>query len=214
MTKAETRPNACHEAAAERTASSRAGCLAAYKCDIARYVAYAGGGALRQILTQQGLWALLQYRLAFAVHQSRLPHGLKRPILLFCVLWQKCMEVITGISLPYTARIGPGLYIGHYGNIILSGKAVLGCSCNLSQGVTVGVSGRGERRGVPVIGDRVYIGANAVVAGAITVGDDSVIGANSLVITDVSANSTFVGVPAVKTSDRGSEDYLSPSAGT
>lgn len=211
--KVEARPQAWHEAAAEHAAVNHAGWWAAYKCDVGRYVAYGGGGALKQILTQQGLWALLQFRVASAIHRSRLPHPLKRPILVFCVVWRKCMEVITGISLPYTARIGRGLYIGHYGNVILNEKAVLGCFCNISQGVTIGVSGRGEKRGVPVIGNRVFIGANAVVAGAVMVGDDSVIGANSLVITEVPPASTFVGVPAVRSSDRGSEDYLSPSAG-
>src|SRR5205085_4361981 len=129
---------------------------------VERYTEYAGGGSLIQVFTQQGLWALLQYRLAAAIYDAAWPGLFKRWLLLWMVAWQKLIEITTGICLPYTAVIGPGLYIGHFGNIILNGKAVLGSNCNLSQGVTIGVSGRGAQRGVPRIGDRVYFGANAI----------------------------------------------------
>lgn len=184
--------------------------LAAYRADVGRYTAYGESGALRQMLTQQGLWALLQYRLASSVYRAALPSVLKRPLLLAMVVWQKLIEITTGVSLPYTAEIGAGLYIGHFGHIIINGGVVMGGDCNLSQGVTIGVSGRGDRRGVPVIGDRVYFGANATVAGRIRVGDDVAIGANSLVITDVPDGCTVVGVPAEIVSRKGSQDYIQP----
>jgi serine O-acetyltransferase len=132
-------------------------------------------------------------------------------MVLFCVAWQKCIEITTGISLPYAAQIGPGLYIGHFGGIIVNHETVIGANCNLSQGVTIGVSGYGSRRGIPVIGDRVYICANAVVAGRITVGHDVVIGGNSLVTDDVPNHVTVVGVPAVVVSQHGSEPYIQGS---
>jgi|SRR5579859_4270064 len=184
--------------------------MAAYRRDIARYTAYSGGGRLVQLLTQQGLWALFQYRLAAALYQSACPGLLKRPLLVAAVVWQKGIEILTGISLPYTARIGAGLYIGHFGNIIVNGGAVIGEHCNLSQGVTIGVSGRGRQRGVPIVGQRVYIGANAVVAGKIRVADDVVIAANSLVNTDVPAQSVVMGVPAQVVSRQGSAAYINP----
>lgn len=182
-----------------------------FRQDVARYAEY-GGRPLVQLLTQQGLWALFQYRAASAVHRSALPRSVKRPLLVLAVVWQKGIEILTGISLPYSATLGPGLYIGHFGPVIVNGTAVLGEHCNLSQGVTIGVSGRGERRGVPVIGSRVYIGANATVAGRIRVGDDAMIGANSLVTADVPPHTTVVGVPAQVVSEAGSADYLSPGS--
>jgi serine O-acetyltransferase len=127
-----------------------------------------------------------------------------------CVIWQKIIEITTGISIPYTVTIGAGLYIGHYGTIILHPATRMGENCNISQGVTVGVSGRGEKRGVPVIGNRVYIGTNAVIVGKIVIGDDVVIGANSLVNRDVPSHCTVLGVPAVIVSQKGSSDYISP----
>jgi serine O-acetyltransferase len=88
------------------------------------------------------------------------------------------------------------------------GRARVGADCCISQGVTIGVSGRGEKRGVPVIRDRVYLGVNAVIVGKIDVGDDVVVGANSLVNRDVPPHTTVVGVPAVIVSQNGSEEYL------
>lgn len=181
-----------------------------YLRDIQRYTAYSSKGRLVHILTQQGLWALLQHRIAVAVYGSSLPGFIKKPVLLLLVIWQKVIEILTGISLPYSAKIGPGMYIGHFGNIIVNGKAVIGSDCNLSQGVTIGVSGRGEKRGVPEIGNRVYIGANAIIVGRILVGDDAVISGNSLVNCDVPPHCTVVGVPAIVVNNKGSEQYINP----
>lgn len=170
--------------------------LTAYREDIRQFTALSGKSATHQMLTQQGLWALMQYRMASAVYRSSLPETLKRFLLMFLIVWQKLIEVVTGIHLPYSAEIGEGLYIGHFSHVILSSDVVMGCNCQLSQGVTIGVSGRGEQRGSPVIGDRVYFGENATVAGKIRIGNDAVIGANSLVVCDVPEACTVVGVPA------------------
>lgn len=186
--------------------------ISKYQSDLKRYTQYSSGGWLLQFLTQQGLWALLQYRITYAINSSQYPKVIKRILLLGCVIWQKLVEVITGISIPYTVKIGTGLYIGHFGTIILHPNIRIGDNCNLSQGVTIGISGRGEKRGVPTIGDRVYIGANAIVVGKIHIGDDVVIGANSLVNRDIPPCCTVIGVPAKIVSDQDSRDYISPSA--
>lgn len=182
-----------------------------YRQDIARYQLHRGKKAVLSILlTEQGLWALFQYRIASALYRSHLPARLKMLLLVPAVISQKWIEIIAGITIPYQASIGPGLYIGHFGNIVLGTELIMGHTCNISQGVTIGVSGRGEKSGVPHIGNRVYIAANAVVVGKITVGDDSVIAANSLVTRDVSAHTTVMGVPASQINTHGSEAYLNP----
>lgn len=160
------------------------------------------------LLTQQGLWALLQYRFFNWIYTSSLPKFLKWPLLGLGVLKLKFIEIITGITIPYSATIGEGFYIGHHSGIIINAQAVIGENCNISQGVTIGVSGRGDKRGVPVIGNHVYIGANATVAGSVKIGDKAVIGANSLVVKDVDAGTTVVGVPAIKISDNDSAAYI------
>lgn len=182
-----------------------------YQQDVARYKKHRSRTpVVILLLTEQGLWALLPYRMASALYRSQAPVVMKLPLLMLAAAVQKFVEILVGITIPYQASIGPGLYIGHFGNIVVSQEAVIGHTCNLSQGVTIGVSGRGKRRGVPKIGNRVYIAANAVVAGKIEIGDDAIIAANSLVIADVAAHTTVMGVPAQAVNTHGSEDYLDP----
>jgi serine O-acetyltransferase len=123
-------------------------------------------------------------------------------------LWQKLIEMLTGISIPASAQIGHSFYIGHFGGIILNAKTVIGNNCNISQGVTIGISGLGAHRGVPVIGNDVYMGANAVIAGNIVVGNYVLIGACSLVNSTIPDFSVVLGVPAVIISQKGSEGYI------
>jgi serine O-acetyltransferase len=191
--------------------------LADYRQDIQRYTQYAGKRTYRKTLlllaTEQGLWALFQYRVSVAARQLHLPGPAKKLLLLLLLAWRKLVEILTGISLPDRAVIGPGLYIGHFGPIVIHPDVRIGHTCNISQGVTIGVSGKRASRGVPSLGNHVYIGANAVVVGNITVGDNAVVGANSLVRADVLPNTTVVGVPARQVSTEGSDEYISPSQG-
>lgn len=113
-----------------------------------------------------------------------------------------------GISIPYNARIGPGLYIGHFGGIVLSDKVVVGRDCNINHGVTIGEKFGGKNPGVPVIGDRVFFGPGCVVIGGISVGNDAAIGANAVVVESVEASTVVAGVPARVVSSRGSSVYV------
>ncbi len=174
--------------------------------DYKKYKKY-GGNFFTILFLTQGFWAITQYRLAHSVYTMRIPI-LKQLLQLFLLFWQKGIEITTGISIPASAKIGHSFYIGHFGGIILNAKTVIGNNCNISQGVTIGVSGKNEKRGVPVIRDNVYIGANAVVTGKITIGNNVLIGACSLVNTDVDDNAVMLGVPAVKVSEKSSEGYI------
>ncbi len=182
--------------------------LASFRKDINRYKAYSNKSAFVVLCTQQGLWALFVYRWANAMYQSKLPEFIKKIFLLIAIIQQKWIEIITGISIPYTASIGDGLYIGHFGQIIINANAVIGNNCNISQGCTIGVSGTGESRGVPRIGDNVYIGANATVVGKIEIASGTVIGANSLVNRSVDQKCTLLGVPATIISNKDSSNYI------
>jgi serine O-acetyltransferase len=104
-------------------------------------------------------------------------------------------EILTGIDLPCEAIVGRRFRIDHFGGIIISGDAVFGEDCIIRNGVTVGLRNTGKR-GSPVIGDRVDIGAGAKILGAIRIGSDVAIGANAVVLSDVPSNSIAVGVPA------------------
>ena len=98
------------------------------------------------------------------------------------------IKILWGIELPRSARIGPGLYIGHFGGITVHGRAVIGTNCNLSQNVTIGEAGVGKAFGVPVIGDNAYIAVGARIFGKINIGNNVKIGANAVIYKDVPNN--------------------------
>lgn len=118
------------------------------------------------------------------------------------------LQIKYGIAISFKANIGPGLYIGHHGGIVTNEEMVIGINCNLSHDVTIGVSRRGERAGVPVIGDNVYIGPGAKIFGKITVGNNAAIGANCVVTHDVPENGVVVGIPGKVISYEGSTGYI------
>ncbi len=97
-----------------------------------------------------------------------------------------------GIQIPRTVEIGEGFYIGHSGGITISGAAKFGNNVNISQQVTVGVSGKGEKRGVPIIGDNVYIAPGAKIFGKIKIGNNVKIGANAVVYKNIPDNAIVV----------------------
>jgi serine O-acetyltransferase len=90
------------------------------------------------------------------------------------------------------AQIGGGMSSYHgFATIIIARH--IGQDCLFAQQVTVGYDDRGDS---PIIGDRVRIGAGAIVIGPITIGDDAVIGAGAVVVKDVPAGAVVAGVPA------------------
>lgn len=167
-----------------------------------------GGNLLSILLLTQGFSAIFQYRIAHFFYINLKIIGLRQIILGLCLFWQKWIEFSCGISIPASATIGHSFYIGHFGGIILNANSIIGNNCNLSQGVTIGISGLDENRGVPIVGNNVYIGANAVLAGKITIGNNVLVGACSLVNQSFSENSVVVGVPATKISEKSSKGYI------
>ncbi len=101
----------------------------------------------------------------------------------------------TGIEIHPGATIGNGLFIDHGHGVVIGETAIIGDDVTLYQGVTLGGTGKEHGKRHPTVGSRVMIGAGAKVLGSLTVGDDCKIGAGSVVLVDVPANSTVVGVP-------------------
>lgn len=137
------------------------------------------------------------------------PHPIFR-YLLFPMAWLilQHYEYKYGISISYQTKIGSGLYIGHFGGIVINQYAVIGKNCNISHLVTLGKANRGLRKGYPVIGDNVYIGPGAKVIGNIKIGNNVAIGANCVVTKDVPDNGVVVGVPGRVISSEGSTGYV------
>lgn len=169
-----------------------------WHADLERYHAYTTKRrwfhTLRLISHNSQILSIGMYRFG-----QYLTHEASKPVRL--ILWipyaiaSKTVRWALGIHLYPESKIGPGLYIGHYGGIWITPKATLGANCSISQGVVIGVAG-GDDKGGPVIGDRVWIGPNAVVTGPIRIGSGAVIAANSLAATNIPENGVAIGVPA------------------
>jgi serine O-acetyltransferase len=159
----------------------------AFRAELARFRkhGYSGWGS-------EGLWALVIYRLQTAVGRRR-PGWLWAPVRLGLRFVRKLFTIVTQIDLHPAAQIGPGLIIPHGGPIRVHGDTKIGADCSLHHVCTIGA---GIRPGGATIGDHVYIGCHASIIGAVRIGDRAVIASNSLVITDVPAGFTAIGVPA------------------
>lgn len=119
------------------------------------------------------------------------------------------IEQQTGIHIEANPNIGRGLIIGHYGRIIINGKAQFGEQIYITHGVTIGQNSTGKRKGVPKIGNRVRIGANACIVGNVRIGNDVMIAPNAFVNIDVPDHSVVVGNPCViHHKDEATKGYL------
>ncbi|MFC1510444.1 serine O-acetyltransferase [Candidatus Omnitrophota bacterium] len=146
------------------------------------------------LLFEQGIWAICVYRFGRWVREVRIPIiSLILKMVAFFLF--KFIEIITSVSLPFSAVIGKGLYVGHFGPIILHSDVVIGENFSVGPGVVIGTRGSGNT-GVPRIGDNVYIGVGAKILGGIDIGDNVKVGANAVVLHDVPEGEVVVGIPA------------------
>ena len=123
---------------------------------------------------------------------------------LFCYLYSRKY----GLEISPQARIGKGLYLGHPYNISVGSSVTLGDNVNLHKGCTIG-STSGENYGSPVIGNRVWIGINAVIVGKIMIGDDVLIAPGAYVNFGVPPHSIVLGNPGViHHKDNATKDYI------
>jgi serine O-acetyltransferase len=100
-----------------------------------------------------------------------------RLLFFFFFLWLRRLKVKYGIDISYRTQIGKGFYIGHFGNIVIHGDTIIGENCNVSQGITIGVSNYGKKRGVPIIGDKVFVGSRSIIKDNVSIGACSIVGA-------------------------------------
>ncbi|HUG23782.1 serine O-acetyltransferase [Piscinibacter sp.] len=124
------------------------------------------------------------------LRDSRLPWNavLRRLVVFRHRFW----SVVTGADIPLGCKIGGGLLLPHPNGIVIHPAAEIGPNCLIFQQVTIGSEGNG----VPRIGGHVDIGAGAKLLGAIQIHDHALIGANAVVLCDVPAGRTAVGIPA------------------
>ena len=148
----------------------------------------AATSSLEVILTYSGFHALLAYRISHRLQMIGIPI-LPRAV-------SQLARLLTGIEIHPSAKIGTGFFIDHGMGVVIGETAEIGDYVTLFQGVTLGGTGKERGKRHPTLGNHVVVGAGAKILGGIGIGDNVKIGANSVVLKNVPANSTVIGVPA------------------
>jgi serine O-acetyltransferase len=160
----------------------------------------AAGSRHEVILSYPGLHAVVMHQWSSRLARAGLGAGAR---------WlSQVARFLTGIEIHPTAVIGERLFIDHGMGVVIGSTAVVGDDVTLYHGVTLG--GTSLQRGVkrhPTLGSNVIVGAGAHILGPITVHDGARIGANAVVLHDVPAGATMVGIPA-----KAAEDFGRPRA--
>lgn len=144
-----------------------------------------------------GVHAVALYRIAHRLWRLRL-RWLAQAVAHFA-------RFLTGIEIHPAARLGRRLFIDHGFGVVIGETAEVGDDCTLYQGVTLGGTSWQPEKRHPTLGNNVIVGAGAKVLGPITVGDGARIGSNSVVVKNVPAGATVVGIPGhlvVKSEER------------
>lgn len=139
---------------------------------------------LRLWIRYKQVRAMLWFRVATFAKQNGVP--------LLTGIALRWMYSAYGFEIAPSGRIEGGLYVAHTNGTVINAEEI-GENCSIISNVTIGLN---KGSGRPHIGKNVFIGAGARVLGDITIGDGAKIGANAVVITDVPAGATAVGIPA------------------
>jgi len=143
-----------------------------------------GPREMLRALFSDGTLAVILYRLMQASHHA----GLAPAEMLF----NKMNAVFGQCIIGRGAEFGPGLVLIHSQGVVINGAVHAGQNLHIEHQVTIGA----EKGKSPSLGNNVFIGCGAKIVGPVTIGDGARIGANAVVVRDVPADSTVVGIPA------------------
>lgn len=156
---------------------------------------------LEVLTTYPGVHALLMHRLAHRLWRRQWRYSAR--------LLSYVTRIWTNIDIHPGARIGQRFFIDHGSGVVIGETAELGNDVTLYHGVTLGGTSWSHGKRHPTLGDGVVVGAGAKILGPISLGDGAKVGANSVVIKDVPARRTVVGIPG-KVVQSGQEGELNP----
>jgi serine O-acetyltransferase len=139
------------------------------------------------IFTYPGFHALFFYRMSHGLWARGLK-GLGR-------LVSNIGRSYTGIEIHPGAKIGRRFFIDHGMGVVIGETTDIGDDVTIYQGVTLGGTSRSKEKRHPTVEDWVVIGVDATILGPVRIGRNSRVGAGSVVLIDVPADSTVVGIP-------------------
>ena len=160
------------------------------------------------------LQVIFAYPGVHAIWGHRISHWLwNRGAKLAARVFGELTRILTGVEIHPGAILGTGLFIDHATGVVIGETAEVGDDVTIFHGVTLGGTSSEPGKRHPTVGDRVVIGAGAKILGPIKIGDDSRIGANSVVVKEVPAGASVVGVPGQlisRTASAGNNDSGMP----
>lgn len=155
--------------------------------------------AIIKVLLTDGTPAMIWYRLMQGARRWHLA-----PLEM---IFNRLNAICCGCIIGRGAEFGPRFVLIHSIGVVINGNVRGGSGVKIEHQVTIGA----EKRQSPILGDDVFIGAGAKIIGSVRIGDGAKIGANAVVLADIPAGATAVGIPArvVRTAEikgRGDED--------
>lgn len=148
----------------------------------------AARNTLEIFLLYSGVHALIWHRFAHFLY--------KHHLLFLARMVSQINRFFTGVEIHPAAKIGHGLFIDHGSGVVIGETTEIGDNCTIYQGVTLGGTGKDTGKRHPTLGNNVMVGAGARVLGPFKVGDNVKIAANAVVLEEIPADCTAVGVPA------------------
>ena len=142
-----------------------------------------------EILTAYpGVHAVIIHRLSHKIWEVKL-YWLARVL-------SHISRIFTGIEIHPGAKIGNRFFIDHGMGVVIGETAIIGDDCTIYHGVTLGGTSWKQGKRHPTLENRVVVGAGAKILGPITIANGAKIGSNAVVVKNIPANATAVGIPA------------------
>lgn len=167
------------------------------RIDIQRYKEGKSFWLFLKVFRIEALWVIIPYRVGRYIRlHVKLP-VIRHILVLLTWVWHKIACVITNIVIPFDTVIGPGLFIAHFGGIMIGSGVKIGSNATVYHGVTLGIKRLEDKAELaPTLGDNVIVSTGAKVLGAVKIGSNVIIGANAVVLNDIDDNCVAVGIPA------------------
>ncbi len=150
------------------------------------------------LTTSPGLHAIMFHRMSHAISKK----GFKW----LARMMSNLGRFLTGIEIHPGAVIGKRFFIDHGMGIVIGETAEIGDDCSLYHGVTLGGTSWNPGKRHPTLGNNIVVGAGAKILGPIMINDGARIGSNAVVVKEVPANATVIGVPGREVIRRDDED--------
>ena len=135
------------------------------------------------------------FRYVYIMRKCQYYKEKSKVIFIFYYVLLKHYQYKYGIQMSYKTQVGKGFYFGGINSITVNKDTKIGENVNILKGVLLGYNPRGEKKGCPIIGNKVWVGPNSIIVGNVKIGNEVIIAPGAFVNFDVPDNSIVIGNP-------------------